>query len=255
QNISLREAGFRVLQSRASLAISVGNLFPQTQNAFGDYTRNAISKETANSGFLPNRFFSQWDVGFNLSWELDFWGRFRRAVEASDAELDASVENYDDVLVSLLGDVASNYVQIRTLEKQIEYTRENVRLQTETLKIAQARFKGGQTSELDVSQAQSNLSQTEAQVPQLEVQLRQANNRLCVLLGIPPEDLRAKLGPAPIPTAPTSVGAGIPADLLSRRPDVRRAERQAAAQSARIGVAVSELYPHISIIGTLGWSA
>src|SRR5262249_29012852 len=201
------------------------------------------------------RFYSQWDYGFNLAWELDFWGRFRRAVESADASLDASVEDYDAVLVTLLGDVAAAYVSLRTFEQRIEYTRANVALQRETLKIAEGGFKAGTTGELDVVQARSTLEQTEAQIPELEISLRQANNQLCILLGIPPEELRAKLGAAPIPTAPAEVAAGIPADLLRRRPDVRRAERQAAAQSAQIGVAEAEVYPHIAILGNIRYSA
>jgi NodT family efflux transporter outer membrane factor (OMF) lipoprotein len=255
QNLSLRQAGFRVLEARAQRGIAAGNFFPQTQQTTGDYTRNAVSTETANRSFVQNRFYGQWDYGFNLAWELDFWGRFRRAIESADANLDASVEDYDAVLVTLLGDVATNYVQARTFEQRISYVRRNVELQRETLKIAEARFKAGTTGELDVVQARSTLEQTEAQIPELEISLRQAYNQLCILLGIPPEDLRARLGPAPIPAAPSEVVAGIPADLLRRRPDVRRAERQAAAQSAEIGVAEAEFYPHVSITGTIGYSA
>ena len=117
QNLTLRQAGSRVLQARAQLAIAAGNFFPQTQNATGDYTRNAVSTEVANRSNVTSRFFSQWDYGFHLAWELDFWGRFRRAIESASAGLDASVEDYDGVLVTLLGDVATNYVQLRTLEQ------------------------------------------------------------------------------------------------------------------------------------------
>src|SRR3954470_24988303 len=116
QNLTLREAGFRILQARANLAIQMGNFWPQTQQAFGGYTRNAISTLAANQQFLPERFFDNNSMGFNLSWELDFWGRFRRAIIAAADDLDASVYDYDDVLVTLLGDVASAYVEIRTLE-------------------------------------------------------------------------------------------------------------------------------------------
>src|SRR5207249_933219 len=152
----------------AQLFIDVGNLGPQTQAMTGDYTRNAISEETAGSGFFSRkRWFGQWDYGFNLSWELDFWGRLRRAIEAGVATLDASVEDYDDVLVTLLGDVATNYVQMRTFQDQIKLTQANVELQRKTLQIAVARFKGGTASELDVDQAQSNLSQTLSNLPQL----------------------------------------------------------------------------------------
>jgi NodT family efflux transporter outer membrane factor (OMF) lipoprotein len=253
QNLSLREAGFRVLEARDIAGIAAGNLFPQSQDFHGDYNRIALSKKTANPA--PRSFFSQWDYGFSLAWEIDFWGRFRRALEVADRTLDASVEDYDDVLVTLLSDVATNYVLLRTFQQQIEYVKSNVRLQRRTLKLAIARFKGGTTSELDVAQAQSNLYQTEAQVPELEIQARRAANRLCVLLGMPPVDLAAKLGAAPIPKAPPEVCVGVPADLLRRRPDVRRQERLAAAECSFIGVAEADFYPAISINGNIGYSA
>jgi NodT family efflux transporter outer membrane factor (OMF) lipoprotein len=270
QNLSLRVAGMRVLEARAQLAIDTGNLLPQTQTSTGDFKWEGLSKNTANNllafsvppGGIPGvtfpafkRWYGQWDLGFNLTWELDFWGRFRRAVEADSASLDASVENYDDVLVTLLGQVATTYAQMRITEQQIRYAQENVKLQRETLGIVEARFKAGTVTKLDVAQARSTLEQTEATIPALEISLRQYNNQLCILLGIPPEELRARLGSGPIPTAPVDVAAGIPADLLRRRPDVRKAERQAAQQSAEIGVAEAEFYPHIAINGTWEYSA
>src|SRR5205085_2586183 len=163
------------------------------------------------------QFFSHWDFGFNMSWELDFWGRIRRAVEANADALDASVADYDDVLITLLGDVAANYVQLRTIQKRIEYAKANVELQRQTLVLAEARFKANVNNELDMDQARSTLAQTEAQIPELEIGLRQASNRLCVLLGMPPAALREKLDAAPIPTAPPDVVVGVPADLLRRR--------------------------------------
>lgn len=255
QNLTLREAGWRVLQRRAELGIARGNLMPQSQTMSGAFSRNNLSSQAANRFGTPELNFNAWDYGFNMGWELDFWGRFRRAIEASSAELDASVEHYDDVLVTLIADVASDYVAIRTLQLRLDFARQNVELQKTTLGLAEARFKGGQDNELTVNQAKSDLKLTEALVPQLEIQLREANNRLCILLGIPPEDLTAKLGNLPIPTAPVDVAVGIPADLLRRRPDVRRAERLAASASARIGVADAEFYPQISINGTFGWTA
>ena len=222
----------------------------------GSYTRNALSRETANplaSGL--KRWYGQWNYGFNLSWELDFWGRLRRAIESDAATLDASVENYDDVLVTLLGDVATNYVTYRTTEQRIKYAKENVALQRKTLQIVEGQRKVGIVGELDVDQARSTLEQTEAGIPELEIAQRQAANQLCILLGIPPQDLQARLGSGTIPTAPPEVAVGIPADLLRRRPDVRRAERQAAAQSAQIGIAEAQFYPSISINGTIGYSA
>ena len=176
-------------------------------------------------------------------------------MEADAASLDASVDNYDAMLVTLLGDVATYYVQYRTYEERIRYAKANAELQRETLTLTEARYKAGTVSELDVAQARSTLNQTLAQIPAFQASLRQANNQLCILLGTSMEDLHAKLGPAPIPSAPPIVTVGIPADLLRRRPDVRRAERQAAAQAAQIGVAKADFYPHIAINGTLGWSA
>jgi NodT family efflux transporter outer membrane factor (OMF) lipoprotein len=255
QNLTLREAGFRVLQNRALLSGAFGTIFPQTQTMNGSFDRINLSKAVANRINLPQSFYSQWNYGFNLAWELDFWGRFRRAIESARDELDASVENYDDVLVTLLGDVATTYVQIRTLQQQIAYARQTLALQRESLKIATAKFKGGQTSQVDMNQGQSDVSSTEALIQENLIALRQATNRLCVLLGLPPEEMLAKLGDGPIPGAPAEVALGVPADLLRRRPDVRRAERHAAAQSAQIGVAESDLYPAISILGSFGWSA
>jgi NodT family efflux transporter outer membrane factor (OMF) lipoprotein len=255
QNLTLREAGFRVLENRAMLMGVFGNLFPQSQNMQGEVRRVGLSRAFANEAFFPLKNFTFWNYGFNLAWELDFWGRYRRALEASRDELDASVENYDDVLVTLVGDVASAYVETRILQQQIAYARQTLGLQRESLKIATAKFKGGQVSEIDVNQGKSDVANTQALIEQKLISLRQTTNRLCVLLGMPPEDLLPRLGEGPIPTAPSEVAAGVPADLLRRRPDVRRAERHAAAQNAQIGVAIAEFYPHISITGSMGWTA
>jgi NodT family efflux transporter outer membrane factor (OMF) lipoprotein len=254
QNLTLRQAGFVILQTRAERAIAVGELFPQQQQANGEYVHGANSLEiggkSASSG--ANRFFDQWSYGFNLSWELDFWGRFRRAVESANGNLDASVANYDDVLVTLIADVASTYVDMCTTQQRINYVNMNVALQNQVVKSVKLQ---PLATSVDRQQALSTLRQTEALIPPLQITLRQANNKLCTLLGIPPEDLAPRLLLKSIPKAPTEVVVGIPADLLRRRPDVRRAERQAAAQSAVIGVAEAEFYPHFAINGTIGSSA
>ena len=191
-----------------------------------------------------------------MAWELDFWGRLRRAIAAADDQLDASVADYDQVLVTLLGDVASNYVQIRTDQERLRYLRQNVTILELVLKWTKRREKVGfKTTPLDVHQTESNLEQTVSGISQLEMDLRTAENRLCVLMGMPPADLRNMLGEDLIPTAPPELAIGIPAELLRRRPDVRRAERQAAAQSEAIGIAEADLYPAFSINGTLGWQA
>lgn len=260
QNLTLREAGFRIMEARALRAYTTGNLFPQSQTAFGGYSRQLLSEEVGfqagggggGGGFSIPREFSIWNLGTQFAWELDFWGRFRRAIEAADAQLDASVENYDDVLVILVSDVAATYVEIRTLEQRIRYARQNVQNQTGSLQLAETQFEGGAATRLDVTQAVTNVAQTEATIPEFETQLRQAENRLCVLLGMPPQDLRAMLDTgARIPTAAPEVAVGIPADLIRRRPDVRRAERLVAVQSAEIGIAESDLYPAFTINGQI----
>jgi NodT family efflux transporter outer membrane factor (OMF) lipoprotein len=255
QNLSLREAGARVLAARALRDFAVGNLFPQTQEAAGAYSRNKLSEEQAG-GAPRDVWISDWNAGFNLSWELDFWGRFRRAVESADATLDASIENYDDVLVVLLADVATNYVQYRTFEQRLFYANTNVEIQRKSYQLAKDKQEAGTATERDTQQAKQILEQTQALIPVLETGMRQANNRLCVLLGMPPKDLADVLGEGKdIPQAPLDVAVGIPADLLRRRPDVRRAERQVAAQSAQIGIAEAEFYPHIAINGNIGLAA
>jgi len=251
QNLTLREAGYRVLQARAQLCIAIGEIFPQTQVMTGDFLRQASTGATGS----PHRFSNRWDYGFTLAWELDFWGKFRRAVESNRANLQASVADYDDVLVTLLGDVATAYVQYRTTEARIKYATQNADIQAKVLEITRASFAVGKATKMDVDQAESTLYQTQAGIPALEITLRTANNPLCVLLGIPTIQLQGRLGQAPIPVAPADVAVGIPADLLRRRPDVREAERLAAAQCAQVGVAVSAYYPHISILGTIDYQA
>ena len=266
QNITLREAGFRVAEAQAQRGVAVGSLFPQFQQIQADYVHTQRSRETAlfpnidaTSPFanLAAPQFSNWRVGGALAWELDFWGRYRRAMEAADANLDSSVEGFDDALVLLIGEVAGTYIELRTLDQRLEVARENAKLQTESVRVAQARLDAkAADSELDTPQARANLGNTLAAVEALEILRRRAQNRLAVLMGMPPHDLSYLLnGPAPIPTAAEVACVGLPAELLWRRPDVRRAERLVAAQSALIGIAESELYPQLSLAGALGWEA
>lgn len=254
QNLTLRQAGLQILQARAERGIVVGQLFPQTQQMTGDYLREATSRETAgrNLSTSGTRFFGQWDYGFNLSWELDFWGRFRRAVEAANDNLDVSVANYDDVLVSLVSDVAATYVTLCTTRQRLRYVNMNIALQS---KVVESVKLNPNTTSVDYQQALSTLRQTQALIPPLEISLRQDSAKLCTLLGIPQEDMAARLQLEKIPQAPPDVVVGMPAELLRRRPDVRRAERKAAAESAAIGIAESEFYPHIAVTGTLAYSA
>ena len=248
QNLTLRVAGLRILEARALRGIAAGELFPQSQQAFGDYSRIATSK----NGHYGAAFYDETTFGTSLAWELDFWGRFRRAIEAADANLDASVEGYDDALVILISNVALSYMDVRIAEQRLTFAKQNVDIQRGSLRLTEDRLRNGATTRLDVTQALSNVAQTEASIPALEAKRRQAVNALCVLLGIPPQSLDETLAATRgIPKASPQVAVGIPAELLRRRPDVRKAEREVAAQSALIGVAVSDLYPHFSITGNI----
>jgi NodT family efflux transporter outer membrane factor (OMF) lipoprotein len=251
QNLSLRVAGLRILEARAQRAVVAGEMFPQNQQAFGDYSRINLSKN-GPSGASPLLNFDEWRLGGTLAWELDFWGRFRRAIEAADANLDASVENYDHVLVLLLSEVAQSYADVRIAEQRLTYAKQNVDIQRGSLRIAEDRLRAGTVTRLDVTQAISNLEQTDASMRPLEAARRRAANSLCILMGIPPRNLDDVLvDHHGIPRVPAQLAIGIPAELLRRRPDVRKAEREVAAQSALIGVATSDLYPHFTINGTL----
>jgi len=259
ENISLKAAGVRVLEARAQLGIAVGNLYPQSQQASGSVTFNRTSERSSASAASPpgirqQHSFWQDQAVLSAAWEIDFWGKFRRAVESADAGLLAAIADYDSTLVSLTADTAAAYIQIRTLHKRLEIARQNAEFQGESYRIAEYRFQGGVTSERDVEQARTVLFNTLATIPNLEAQLRQAKNALSVLLGMPPDNLADFIdADNDIPTAPAQIAAGIPADLLRRRPDVRSAELRAAAQSARIGVAKADLYPAFSLTGSFGF--
>jgi len=256
QNLTLQAAGARVLEARAELGIATGNLYPQTQAISGEVSYNRLSQEDVYSSGVVSTNFWRAALGPELIWELDFWGKFRRGAESATAVYLASIANYDDVLVSLLGNVATTYIGIRTLESQIEIAKSNIATQRHALNMAQTRFNEGSTTQLDVYQAQDVLATTEAQIPQLELQMAQGKNALLVLLGMPPQSLDLILSESSgIPASSNAVVVGIPADLLRRRPDVRAAELLAAAQSAQIGVAKADLYPAFSLFGTLGLSA
>jgi NodT family efflux transporter outer membrane factor (OMF) lipoprotein len=252
QNLSLRSAGLRVLEARAVRGISVGEFFPQTQEAFGGIGGTATS---ANGPLAQgDRFYSDASIGLQAAWELDFWGKFRRGIESSDAALLATVADYDTVLLSLVSDVATNYVLVRSFEERLALARSNVQLQRDTLDLTDVRLRAGAVSELDVATARALLATTEALIPQLEDGRRQTLAALSVLVGRTPSELTDVMGGAGVtPAPPAGIALGVPADLLRRRPDVRRAERFAAAASAQIGVAEADFYPAVSITGATGF--
>src|SRR5271157_3925135 len=173
QNPNLRVAGTRVLEARAGQAIAVGNIFPQTQQASGSYSRYNLNSNMPLVGRLPGLAFSNWYYGFNLSWELDLWGRIRRNIESTNASLDASVEDYDAALVTLLADVATNYAQYRVAQQRIKIARDNVRIQEGILALTEEKFRVGTTTRLDVEQARTVLEQTRSTIPSLQIALGQ----------------------------------------------------------------------------------
>ena len=258
-NLDLKIAQARVREARAEYGIAVGNLFP-TVDASGSYARQRESQNQPLVGpgdHLPpgipfeNNYYQS---GFDASWEIDIFGGKRRAVESAKAQVAAAQFGERDVLVTLLGDVARNYIEARGYQRQLEIARENIRAQEQSLALTQNRYTNGLANNLDVQQASTLLATTRAVVPTLETAFQASIHRLGVLLGQPPEALQTELSAvAPIPTAPPTVPVGLPSELLLRRPDVRLAERQLAAATANIGVAKADLFPKFYLTGAAGF--
>ena len=253
ENLPLKIAAARILEARAVLGISRGLRFPQQQQLVGHAARVSLS-ENAPNVVIADQAFSSYDIGFDAAWELDVWGRLRRGVEAADADYGRALAGYDDTLVTVTAETARAYILLRTFEARLKLARENVEIQSETLRIAEVRFENGAVTELDVTQARALLRDTEALIPSLESGVRQTKNAISTLIGQPPSQLGELLQQKQsIPYAPAEIAIGVPIDLLRRRPDVRIAELQAAAQSARIGIAKSDLYPRFSLFGSIGF--
>jgi multidrug efflux system outer membrane protein len=249
-NLNIKEARARIREARARRGLAGADLFP-TLNATGSAT---WSRTSENTGTGETRDF--YEAGFDAGWELDLFGGKRRSIEAADADLQASQENLHDVLVSLTAEVAVNYVEVRTYQKRLSVTLANLKIQQETFSLTQARYQAGLDDELAVQQARSNLESTRSQIPSLRTGLEEAMNRIAVLLGEQPGALHRQLrNDKSVPGVPLKVAVGVPADALRRRPDVRKAERELAAQTARIGVATSDLYPKFTLSGSIGIEA
>jgi len=252
QNLTLRQAGLRVLQARALRGVAAGQFFPQAQLGVADASTQRISSN-APLGGVDNTYDS-YSVGLQAVWELDFWGRFRRGIESADAALEASVADYDTFLVTLAADVATEYVELRSLQQQLVFTRANARAQQDTLDLTEVRLRAGAVSELDVATARATLTSTQSLIAGIEDGVRQRELSLSVLLGRPPAHLAGELGgDQVVPAPPAEIALGVPAELLRRRPDVRSAERNAAALSAQIGVAKADFYPSINVTGSTGF--
>lgn len=254
-NLSLQAAGAKVLQTRAALAQSVGELYPQQQALIGNYTYNKIGGGSLQS-LLPPQFDTAM-LGFTANWEIDFWGKYRRAIQSNNANFLASIAAYDNALVTLTADIANAYIQIRTIETQIKITKANIEVQKIALNIAKARYHEGQTSLVDVEQAQTELSETQAKLPSLNSNLQRQKDALSLLLSKPPDQIDTLLAAKnrKIPNAPATVAVGIPKEALARRPDIHQARLEAIAQSEMIGAAKANLFPSFTLSGTFAYAA
>ena len=267
QNLQLKTAAARIREARAERVIGAAGLYP-TLGVTAEYQHARPFSENSQFGAitldgesLPPGFPTEnlYQGEFDASWEIDVFGGIRRGVEAADADLAAAVDDARDVQVVLLAEVARNYVDVRALERRLEITHENLVSQRDSVALTEDRFRTGLASELDVRQARSLLATTEAEVPALESQREQVVHALGVLLGREPNALAEQLsksGPIPGAADPEAIAVqipvGLPSELLRRRPDIRRAERQVAAATARIGVATAELYPKFSLTALAG---
>ncbi|MGO4330561.1 efflux transporter outer membrane subunit [Cupriavidus sp. 2TAF22] len=256
-NAGLRIAGLRVLEARAQLGIALSGRYPQRQQVSAD----ALYMDRRQSGGrnAQNSRFWQYSAGFDIGWELDFWGRFSRAIESADAAYFAAMANHEDVLVLLHAQMAETYFALRTAEARLRIARENARLQKRSYEITERLFKGGESDELDLQQAKTQYLGTLSSIPELENQIVLTRNALAILIGRPPGQLpelpELAQREGVIPLIDRAVLQDVPANLLLRRPDIRAAELQVAAQSALIGVAKADLYPSLSLLGSISWSA
>ncbi|WP_137817539.1 efflux transporter outer membrane subunit [Pseudomonas sp. 2FG] len=253
-NPSLKIAGLRVLEARAQLGIAQSGRYPQLQQASAD---SLYLDRNQSGGRNPqDSHFWQYSAGFDIGWELDFWGRFSRAIESADASYFAAEANYEDVLVLLRAQMADTYFALRTTEARLRVARVNAEQQKRSFEITEKLFKSGQTAELDLQQAKTQYLGTLSTIPDFEDQVLRTRNALAVLIGRPPSPLPELVeNEGLIPLIDRAVLQDVPANLLLRRPDIRAAELNVASQSALIGVAEADLYPSLSLLGSIVWSA
>lgn len=254
-NLDLRESLLRVQEARALRGVAAADQLP-TLDAVLSYKRMLTSETTAFGRFGALGDHDLWAIGFDASWEVDLWGRVRRGVEAADAVLDGSFEDVRDVFVTTTAETAVTYVTLRSFQARLAIARTNVALQEATLALVQSRFDAGLVGERDLAQASASVESIRANVPFFEAAVLEAENRLAVLLGLNPGELADELAPTlDIPSPPSEIAVGLPADLLRRRADVRRAEQNLVAENARIGVAQADYYPRLTLVGNLGFES
>jgi NodT family efflux transporter outer membrane factor (OMF) lipoprotein len=252
RNKTAKQAYARVVEARARRGVAAADFWPTLGAGAGANRTNSESRVSDPDVGLSGGSDEIYDAGLDSGWELDLFGGKRRAFEAASAQLGASEADLRDVLVTLLGDVALSYVDVRTAQSRLTFAEKNLEAQRGVLDITLWRTAAGLATALDVEQAQSNYQQTRAAIPSLQSTLVQSMNRLAVLTGDPPGSLEAVLAERkPIPVASLEIAAGVPMDVLRRRPDIRSAERQLAAQTAEVGVATAALYPSLSLSGSI----
>ncbi|MEW6269092.1 MAG: efflux transporter outer membrane subunit [Thermodesulfobacteriota bacterium] len=251
-NLDLVEAAGRVAEAQALYGATASAQFPAL-DAEADVLRQ---RSSVNALFPGGDEDTLYQIGVSASWEVDLFGRVRRAVESAGASVEASDEDRRAVLVAVMAEVARSYLDARTLQRRLAVARSNLDSQGQIVELTRIRFEGGIASSLDVAQAESVHASTRTIIPPFEAALAQQLNRLSVLLGENPGGIAAELAqPAPIPAPPATLTVALPADVVRQRPDVRRAERDLAAQTARIGVATGDLYPRLTLLGTFGFDA
>ncbi|KGE00317.1 RND transporter [Achromobacter sp. RTa] len=254
-NAGLRIAGLRIMEARAQLGIARSGRYPQVQVLGADTLYTRRSSRSAEGNPRPSSFW-QYSAGFDIGWELDFWGRFSRAIESADAAYFEAQANREDVLVLLHAQVADSYFTLRTAEARLRIARGNAAIQKRSYEITQRLYASGESDELDLQQAKTQYLATLGSIPEFESQIMRARNALAVLVGRAP-------GPIPqlaekeavVPLVDRAVLQDVPANLLLRRPDIRAAELRIAAQSAQVGVAQADLYPALTLLGSIVWSA
>ncbi|MBV8536125.1 MAG: efflux transporter outer membrane subunit [Alphaproteobacteria bacterium] len=265
-NLDLRQAVLRIAEARAQRDIAAAGFWPSL-DANGSYTRQRVSDTTALTSLLAGHGtsaappglqnpFNQYQYGFDASWEIDLFGRVRRGVEAADADSAASIEDSRDVLVSLVGEVARTYIDLRGAQLRLSILEDNLKTQRDALDLARDRRNAGTGIDLDVANAAAEVASTEARIPTAKTQIAVDINQLSFLLALEPDALRSELAAAsPVPPVPPQVPVGLPADLVRRRPDIRTAEAGLHAATARVGVAVADLFPRLTLNADFGLQA
>jgi outer membrane protein, multidrug efflux system len=266
-NLDLRQAEARIRQARAAAGVAAAGIWPEVDvnasylrsgNGGGSSTGTSIGTGTTGGqtvagfgGSVRNLF----RAGLDASWELDFFGGTRRNIEATKADFQAALEDRRNVFITLVSDVGNTYSNLRQFQKQIQIARNNLKAQLHTVEITRKRHDAGFVGGLDVANAQAQAATTESQIPVLETSARGAIYNLGILLGLEPAALEQELtAEKPTPPTPPEVPVGLPSDLLRRRPDIRKAEAQLHAATARIGVATADLFPKFSLTGSFGFS-